>query len=178
MSEQATREMSIDEKFINHLEGYVEKQNRAALAHLRRGLGKEPGTAMEMFPYVASWITTSYNEQPYFLIASLIGLYPVKSRDKYGKFNNLGKSLSEIEDGKEGVEKRFTALLNADEEDLSEHLRQIIGLLKSKEIPVNWFLLLKHIKNWSHESKYVQKNWARGFWGNKNKNTEEKGEEK
>ena len=172
MNEQTTQELSIDEKFINHLEGYVEQDKRAALAHLRRGLGKEPGTAMEMFPYVTSWITNSYNEQPYFLVASLIGLYPVKSQDKYGRFNNLGNSLSEIEEGKEGVEKRFTALLNSNEEDLPEYLRQVISLLKSKQKPINWLLLLKHVKNWSHDSRDVQKKWARGFWGNKNKTEE------
>ncbi|MDQ3635242.1 MAG: type I-E CRISPR-associated protein Cse2/CasB [Acidobacteriota bacterium] len=175
MSEQETKILTIDEKFINHLEGYVEKENRAALAHLRRGLGKEPGTAMEMFPYVTSWVTTNYNEKPYFLIAALIGLYPKKSWNKYDRYNNLGKSLAEIEDGSKGVEKRFTALLNANEEDLPEHLRQAVSLLKSKDKNINWFLLLKDIKNWSYESKYVQKSWAKGFWGKQNK---EKGEEK
>ncbi len=173
MSEQATEQINNDKKFIAGLENYLAKNDRAALAHLRRGLGKEPGTAMEVFPYIPWWMVNKYNEQSYFLIASLFGLHPTKSGAD--RFNNLGKSLSKIKDASDSIEKRFTALLNANEEDLSEHLRQIIGLLKSKDISVNWLILLKDIKNWSHEKKFVQKNWARGFWGNKDSN-EQKGE--
>ena len=174
MSEQATKKVEKDEVFVSHLEGYIERNDRAALAHLRRGLGKEPGTAMEIFPYIPWWITNKYNEDAYFLIASLVGLYPTRS--KGDRFNNLGKSLSRIKDASDSIEKRFTALLNANEEDLSDHLRQIIGLLKSNDVPINWLVLLKDIKKWSHEKKFVQKNWARGFWGNRDSN-EQKGDE-
>ena len=177
MSEQTQQKKSFDEKIIDHLEGYVGKDDRAALAHLRRGLGKEPGLAMEMSPYVMPWIKELYDEKSYFLIASLIGLYPTKSWDKHGKYNNLGKSLSMIDDPSESMEKRFIALLNANEEDLPEHLRQIVDFLKSKEKPINWLLLLKDTKNWSHDSKYVQKKWARGFWGSEDLN-KDKGEDK
>lgn len=177
MSEQTQQEKSFDEKFIDHLEKYVERDDREALAHLRRGLGKEPGLAMEMSPYVMPWIKKFYDEKSYFLIASLIGLYPTKSWNKHKEYNNLGKSLSTIDDPSESMEKRFVALLNSPEEDLPEHLRQIVSLLKSKEIPINWLLLLKHIKSWSYDSKYVQKSWAKGFWGSPDLN-KDKGENK
>lgn len=196
--------------YINYLESLVPdsqketnesaKQNkRAVLAYLRRGLGRESGTAMEMLPYVMPYIERLPEdlslkqrekiENSYFLIGSLIGLYPKANRKSEDKGqNNLGKSLwlfdREISKGipnrpknerNPSVEKRFVGLLNADEEDLHNHLRQIISLLKSKEIPINWLQLLKDINNWSYESKFVQRNWAREFWGNTNK-TEEKGE--
>ena len=32
------------------------KENRGALAALRRGLGRPPGTAPEMYPYVVPWL--------------------------------------------------------------------------------------------------------------------------
>ena len=182
MSETGTQKTSLDEGFIAYLEGVLRRDDRAILAHLRRGLGKEAGTAMEMFPYIARFVQTKYRneENAYFLVASLFGLYPTNSWKSDEKYNNLGKSLSFLKDESDSIEKRFTALLNSDEEDLPNHLRQIISLLKSKEAPINWYLLLKDIKGWSYENRSVQRNWAKGFWGNTSTNTEntEKGEQK
>ena len=179
MSETATQKQTLDESFIGYLESVLKRDDRAVLAHLRRGLGKEGGTAMEMFPYIARFVQNSYrsDENAYFLVASLFGLYPTNSwkSDEKGK-NNLGKSLSLLKDDSDSIEKRFVALLNSDEEDLPNHLRQIVSLLKAKDAPVNWDQLLKDIKGWSSESKYVQRNWAKEFWGNTSTNTE-KGEE-
>jgi len=179
VSEQATQKQSLDESFIAYLESIVKRDDRAILAHFRRGLGKEPGTAMEMFPYLARFTQNFYrsDENAYFLVASLFGMYPTFSwkADEKGQ-NNLGKSLSFLKDQSDSIEKRFVALLNADEEDLPNHLRQIISLLKSKEAPINWLQLLKDIKFWSSENRRVQRNWANGFWGNPNTN-EEKGEQ-
>ncbi|MDQ3713875.1 MAG: type I-E CRISPR-associated protein Cse2/CasB [Acidobacteriota bacterium] len=198
--------------YINYLESLVPdsqkktnesaRQNtRAALAYLRRGLGRKAGTAVEMLPYIMPYaeklpegLSSKQREKiesSYFLVGSLIGLYPKASRKSEDKGRlNLGKSLllfdREISkkspnllksERNSSVEKRFVALLNADEEDLPNHLRQIISLLKSKEIPINWLQLLKDINDWSYESKSVQRNWAREFWGNTN-TTEVEGEEK
>ena len=180
MSETGTQQQTFDEKFISYLEKFVRDENRAALAHLRRGLGKE--NAAEMFPYISGWTAniSRRDENAFFLIASIIGLYPTNSWKSDEKHNNLGKSLSFLKEESDSIEKRFVALLNSDEEDLPNHLRQIISLLKSKEAPINWYLLLKDIKSWLHEDRFVQRNWAKGFWGNTSTNTEntEKGEQK
>lgn len=164
-----------DENFIIFLMKLVKDDNRAALAHLRRGLGKKPGTTMEMFPYISPFIQSSYRneENAYFLIASLVGLYP----DAKQTPSNLGVSLDSIEEKSPSIEKRFVALLNSDKEDLPNHLRHIISLLKSKEAPINWSQLLSDIKNWDDEKANVQRNWAKGFWRNNSTNTE-KGEQK
>ena len=165
-----------DENFIKFLDKLVRDDNRAALAHLRRGLGKKAGTTMEMFPYIAPFIQSSYRneENAYFLVASLVGLYP--DAKKTGR--NLGFSIHSIEEKSPSIEKRFVALLNSDEEDLPNHLRQIISLLKSKEAPINWSQLLSDIKNWNNEKVNVQRHWANGFWGNNNTENTEKGEQK
>lgn len=184
MSETGIQQQTFDEKFIGYLEKLVRDENRAALANLRRGLGKSSGAAAEMFPYISGWTAniSRRDENAFFLVASMIGLYPTKSWKSDEKYNNLGKSLSFLKEESEGIEKRFVALLNSDDEDLPNHLRQIISLLKSsdKPKPINWLQFLKDIKNWSHEDKYVQRNWAKGFWGNTSTNTEntEKGEQK
>ncbi len=180
MSEQAIQKQTLDESFIAYLESVLKRDDRAILAHLRRGLGKEAGTAMEMFPYIARFTNNFYRneENAYFLVASLFGLYPIYSwkSDEKGR-NNLGKSMSFLKDDSGSIEKRFVALLNSDEEDLPNHLRQIISLLKSKDAPINWHKLLRGIKQWNRSDRRIQREWAKGFWGNKNTEVE-KGEEK
>jgi CRISPR system Cascade subunit CasB len=65
------------------------------------------------------------------------------------------------------IEKRLLALLNCHRDDLPDHLRQVISLLKSKDTPVNWAKLLHDIKGWDWESRDVQRSWAWGFWASR-----------
>ena len=181
MEETSVKEIDFDEedkKFINHLIKFRREDNRGALANLRRGLGKKPGTAMEMYPYINRQIPDTKKTNAYFIVAALFGLYPDAEHTK----GNLGESLLLLEsktqeqrksspDDKKisSVERRLVALLNAKEEDLPNHLRQILGLLKSNEMPINWFRLLKDIKFWSDEKNSdTQRQWAKAFWGRKN----------
>lgn len=130
-------------------------------------------------------------EDIYLMLAGLFGLYSPRNRQATDKYSNLGTSLSEYErktnknktkskddNSTTSTEKRFMVLLRATEEELPQYLKQTIQLLKSQEIPINWLQLLKDIKDWSDDRKFVQRNWAKGFWGNKNTENEEKGEEK
>jgi CRISPR system Cascade subunit CasB len=170
MSDEA-KELSHDEKFISYLERLKRDDDRGALAQLRRGLGKPPGTAIEMYPYISRWTSSVFNREAdaYFLIASLFGLYPTSSWKAEDEYNNLGKSLSLMKDDSGSIEKRFTALLNADEEDLPDYLRQIVSLIKAREKPINWHLLLEGVRQWGRSDRGVQRQWARGFWGNPEK---------
>ncbi len=68
-----------DAAFIRDLEGLAEREDRGALAALRRGLGKQPGAAPEMFPYLAPWTQHEHGwgEECMYLVASLFALHPV-----------------------------------------------------------------------------------------------------
>ena len=61
------------QRFITHLESFVEKHDRGALAALRRGLGRQPGTIREMDPYILRHIPTGneFRENAYYLVAAL-----------------------------------------------------------------------------------------------------------
>jgi CRISPR system Cascade subunit CasB len=64
-----------------------------------------------------------------------------------------------------GVERRFVALLAADREDVGEHLRGLVGLLRQHDVPINWLQLLRHLGAWDRPDRDVQRRWARSFWG-------------
>ncbi len=62
------------------------------------------------------------------------------------------------------LERGFTALLAAHQNDLPCYLRQAVSFLKSREIPINWHQPIRDVQNWGHPEGYVQKAWARAFW--------------
>ncbi len=69
--------------------------DRAALAALRRGLGKGVGEASEMYPYVVPALPRGiegWGESCYYLIAALFGLYP-RPWPREARRANLGVSL-------------------------------------------------------------------------------------
>lgn len=168
MSSPSPKEAS----FADWLAGLV--TDRGAMADLRRGLGKPPGTVHQMDRYVLPFLSGE-PEEPYYLVASLFAGWHQGEEKAESAEGNLGKSLrtlvgkhvadgASLEDAEKRLEKRLIALLNCHQDDLPDHLRQAVSLLKSKEVPINWAQLLHDIKGWSHESRYVQRAWAKGFW--------------
>jgi len=158
--------------FIEHLESLVAAGDRAALAALRRGLGKDPGTVAEMHRYVVPWLPAGcsrWQEDAYYLVAALFAWHQGSWHREEGspELTNLGASFARLAESvdSDSVERRFVALLNCHRDDLPTHLRHAVGLLKSREIPVDWGQLLGDIQNWTLEGRVVQRSWARAFWG-------------
>ena len=156
--------------FITYLEGL--SQDRGALAALRRGLGQPPGTAPDMYPYVVPWLgddVPRWRENAHYLIASLYAYHP-----EPGGSGNLGDQFARAR-GSQGddiaIERRFSALLSAHPDDLPFYLRQAVSYLRSKEVPINWHTLLRDVMAWGHPDRYVQRNWARAFWGRASRQT-------
>ncbi len=156
--------------FITYLHSLHEERNLGALAVLRRGLGRPVGAVPEIFRYIVPRLPknlSSWDEKVYYTVASLFALHPLP-----GGHGNLGYTLKELErvTGQSGgenvssVERRLLALLKSDGETLSEHLRQAISLISSKDLPVDWDVLLWDLKRWNLDDRRVQKRWAESFW--------------
>ena len=173
MSKLTSREQG----FIEYLENLVSNRDRGAIANLRRGLRKSPGTIPQMDRHVLKFLPEDIGErqeEPYYLVASLFALWHQGRDSTESAAGNLGRSLRVLveQEGdpnrrdniEKGIEKRLVALLNCHRDDLPEHLRQIISLLKSNEVSVDWAQLLSDIKYWDRDDRPVQKAWARGFW--------------
>jgi len=167
--------------FISQLEKLVKEQEIGALANLRRGLGKPPGSTREMDRWVLRYVPTGARgdqENAYYLVATLFACwYQGTDLVNQNPPQNLGASLRALVDLEAAgnnnrdeiekrVEKRLVALLNSHLDDLPKHLQHIISLLKSKDIPVNWSQLLGDVQNWHREDQEIQRSWARGFWKN------------
>ena len=151
--------------FIAYLQSLAQKQERGALAALRRGLGQPPGSAAEMFRYVEPFLPQKRShdlEAAYYLTATLFAMHPGSV-----KTGNMGAHMHACNPGGENndaLERRFTALLAAHPDDLPDTLRQAVSYLRSKDVPVNWNQLFHDLKYWDDEDRRIQKQWARAFW--------------
>lgn len=160
--------------FIDYLYSLSSDQRRGALADLRRGMADPPGTAPVMFPYIARWVPEetryAWAEKVYYLVAALFAYYQsgggTASKTRISK-GNLGDHCHQalIKEARSGsFEARFAALLKANPQDLPVYLRQMISLLKSADIPINWNQLFHDLTRWNSESQYIQRQWAYSYW--------------
>jgi len=145
--------------------------DRAVLAHLRRGLDRPPDYALGrvgwLFSRVPDWAVENA-----VLAAGLFAWVKgncahkrpkleESSRQKDGpNFGDaFGKGPAEVKDQRQ---KRFIDLLDTDEAELPFKLRQAITLIEGQDL--DWVLLVNHLNHWGHPDRWVQKQWARGFW--------------
>lgn len=154
--------MSDKHPLISMLERIYVEDDRAALAALRHGL--DAGREATVYPYVARFFaaqTRRWDEQAYILVAALFAMHPGTGG------MSLGAALRRVRDlsGSESVEQRFAALLNAHEDDVADHLRHAVAMARSREVLIDWNDLLQGVRGWRHEGRWVQRRWARDFWG-------------
>jgi len=150
--------------------------NRAALAALRRGLGKSLGEDFEAYRYVGRILVASrrQDEEARYLVATLFALHPVSWTDDPAapRRTNLGASFRVLASQTEAeradsrsIERRFVALLNCHADDLATHLRHAVSLLKSQNVPIDWAQLLEDVRGWSRWGERIRSEWARAYWG-------------
>jgi len=152
--------------------------DRAALAALRRGLGKEPGEAPELFPLVVPRLhrVPPWDEGRWYLVAALFGAHPVSWSDPEPpagtRVRNLGASFAiarravarRAEGSVGGLDRRFAVLLASDRRELRDRLRQTVSLLRAHGAPVDWAQLLCDLRSWDAPNRWVQREWAREYW--------------
>jgi CRISPR system Cascade subunit CasB len=169
------------EKFI----AFLRKQDRAAFAELRRSLSFDPGTYPPSFPPVERFVTDAktWERKVFYLVAGLFALIerplekhentvqddvneaPLEPSTSRRSFGHAVAELYQARDQTPSIEARFIALLDADEEQLSNRLRQLVSLLHADGVRIGWETLLKDALAWNHERRYVQQQWARDFYG-------------
>jgi CRISPR system Cascade subunit CasB len=144
-------------------------------AVLRRSLAFEPGQHIPAFPYVEPFLKgepAGWRRDMHYLVAALwaahwregqpeskikiavsVGLHDKERRDKLSTKDRIKPT---------SVEKRFIALLDADEDQLPHRLRQMVALLK--EQPMDFDALLSDLLQWRNDDKRIQTRWAQDFY--------------
>lgn len=168
--------------FVEWLYDLAERGDRARLAALRRGLTLEPTQMYELYrvipPQFLAEISWGETERR-LMLAALFATHPLTFPREEGhpRRRNLGESLRLLAERRspgptageeellpEPLKRRMDALLAAHADDLFGHLQQVIRLLKSAEVPVDWEQLLSDLRHWEREDRRVQWNWSRSFY--------------
>lgn len=163
---------------VEWLMDLAKRKDRGRLAALRRGLLLETEQFYELYRVVPApfleGLTRAETERR-MMVAILFASHACSfsEADLGERPHNLGESLrmlakrlspGDAEELPESLKRRMDALLTAHEEDLFDHLRHIIRLLKSEEVPVDWDQLLSDLRNWNRADRQVQWWWSRSFY--------------
>jgi CRISPR system Cascade subunit CasB len=176
----ATRtKQSWEEVFFARLGGL----GRGDLAILRRNAGRTLGesrNALSLFyrvlpsPLVGTW-----DEETFFLAATLFALNQTPHSGDFGStmraVDRLRGGSPANTEGREGpIDRRMRILLDSEFErfggrpgggELAYRLRQCVKLAASEDVGIEGPLLLRHLRSWDHPNRWVQKQWARSYFG-------------
>ncbi len=159
---------------VRHLIELAQRQERGALAALRAGKGKPPGSVSRMLTVIAPFLSADGGPatRASFITASLFAGHP-----QHAPIGSLGASLwkatmrdgnPEGKHGEAGVEARLTSALDADPEDLPRHLEGLVSLCESAGVPINWHRFYWDVQgllgsNEDYRNR-IRIHWAREFW--------------
>jgi CRISPR system Cascade subunit CasB len=156
------------ERFINHLSSLAVpgKEDRAALARLRRCVGKPPEESIDIYPLILPWLPPLYpdEETAVILTGTLFAWHPIA-----GGKGNLGVTLRRLASRSNGelppgLRRRFESVLESSIHELPVRLRHLVSLVANNGEPIDWMQLLLDIRQWTHPDRRVQRAWARDFY--------------
>jgi len=148
---------------ITYFISRLERLDPGGKAKLKRSAGERLAEAREIafFYSLLPNGVQEKQEETYFLAATLFPLA------ESGGGADLGESLHRARNDKnaKGLDHRVQALLDADEAQLPYRLRRAIFFLKSNRVRVNWARLLQDLLQWNASTRFVQRQWARSYFG-------------
>ena len=156
---------TLTEKFIKNLEK-LEAGDRARLKRNAGNLINESNQVLGLFYKLLPFEVPKYQEEKYFMAATLFPLA------EGGGSGDLGSTLRKVRipgKNEKGLDRRFQNILDAEKLQLPFRLRQMIHLLHSNRIKVDWLQMLEDLIHWDHPEKYVQKKWARSYYSKTDK---------
>ena len=165
--------------------GYLNNRSAevAALARLRRGLGKKPGAVLDILEFTAApeLVHNPQDDAPTFAeiaahhCLTLFAMHQQSlSRRMHQTGARPGKAFRQLV-GQDGVRpdnpvvRRFTMLGTADSlDELVHHLRGMVQLLRAKAVPLDYGRLARDLLSWQHPNgaDHVRLSWGRDFYTN------------
>jgi CRISPR type I-E-associated protein CasB/Cse2 len=121
------------------------------------------------------------NRYEYALTACLYAVYH-KADEKpiFIEYYNFGESFKKSYDPtNDKNDIRFRSILTADKGDaLSYRLRQTIRLIRRRDEPIDFSILLGDLYGWERTDKKIQRKWAKGYYKNEHQESELPDEDK
>ncbi|MER7003892.1 type I-E CRISPR-associated protein Cse2/CasB [Dactylosporangium sp. NPDC000555] len=135
---------------------------RRTLARLRRSFAS-PGQEAEAYAIVFPHDPPQREQELWLLIAGLFALHP---HGNTAKGRTVGGAMRLLADERVSAQRRFTQLLSVDPQHLPYYLRQMIQLLRSDDVAIDYHRLLTDLVliNSSRQAAHkVRLRWARDY---------------
>lgn len=177
---------STTNKIIFSLEESKElSKTKATLSNLRNSVGRPSAENLEgiklLYQFIPEEFYTKFSKLTYeenailttlqlYAIHQQSEVYSVNNTEKKDGWDNVGESIAEIrtEDNFLSLDRRFNAMITSQSfEELSNHLRQLIKILKgSKDIvKINYPKLSKDLYDFARGyDERVRLNWSRAYY--------------
>lgn len=177
---------STTNKIIFSLEESKElSKTKATLSNLRNCVGRPSAENLEgiklLYQFIPEEFYTKFSKLTYeenailttlqlYAIHQQSEVYSVNNTEKKDGWDNVGESIAEIrtEDNFLSLDRRFNAMITSQSfEELSNHLRQLIKILKgSKDIvKINYPKLSKDLYDFARGyDERVRLNWSRAYY--------------
>ncbi|CRK59252.1 CRISPR-associated protein, Cse2 family [Alloactinosynnema sp. L-07] len=180
----------IDERVRVLQEGYLSNRSAAvgALARLRRGLGKPAGSVLDILDHThhpefvldPQSDEATPQERAAHLAMTLYALHQQAQTQRMHKAGRrFGQAVRALVAGdltpQDPVARRFAMIGTADSlDELTHHLRGMIQLLRTKQIPLDYGRLATDLLFWQFPSSAagVRLRWGRDFHFSKTTNTD------
>lgn len=169
------------QKFLSYLQDLAARDDRGALADLRRGFSE--ANEYRAWPYIAAWcrrMDVDRDRRIWLTVGAGFATHLRTVPDagnmgdvlrKLAMGNDPGRALEALK----SFEARFRRLLTcADAEELCRHLPGIIRAAERKGIPIDFERLFWDLSTWHKPDRKVKILWASRYWAGEI--TEEKGE--
>lgn len=160
----------------------------AALARLRRAVGKEPGEVMDVLEFTfapellrghpADDVAPSAAERAAHVAITLFALHQQSRGERmHHRGRGLGTALRRLHTGSgpipDPIVRRFRMLGTADSfGELTHHLRGVVQLLRAASAPLDYGLLAHQLLIWQNDPSAVRMAWGRQFYRQNRAGTE------
>jgi CRISPR system Cascade subunit CasB len=153
----------------------------AALARLRRAVGKPPGAVGDILEYTLAdeFVHRGAGDAPTAAETAAhisMTLYAVhqqaRTQRMHQRGHGLGRAVRTLHPAEPGsppdpILRRFQALGTADSlDELVHHTRGIVQLLRAKQVPLDYGLLADHLLRWQRPggAAAIRLQWGREFY--------------
>ncbi|MCG7540340.1 type I-E CRISPR-associated protein Cse1/CasA [Pseudoalteromonas sp. CO348] len=137
---------------------------RDILAALRKSLDLQKGSQLTAISYLGPLLSSEDERSK--VQAFIAGLFAshakVYQEAQHSSFGHIWYQADK--DQRRGMSFRFECLLEAKGEQLKQTLRQMVQILKSKDIAIDYRTLMEDLYHWDSDDKRIQLKWARDYW--------------
>jgi CRISPR system Cascade subunit CasB len=164
--------------FVNNLEALPTGDRAILKRNAGNTLSEARGGATAVFYKILPFGIHPKEEELWFIAATLrftnryiINTPEVSQSRDFGRTMHMAKSSDSFDIRVRGL---LDCSISNGERALAHRLRQMVKLADSKNVPIDWEVFILDLLSWDHPNRWVQKKWARSYFGLKEEQDEKK----